>query len=83
MDEKEEKIQRALGLLRTYEGYIKVSGYTHHNIYEVTDTTLSRAHVQLNRIVTQLNKITSSHAVLNMIVDISTGKTTWLAGRHQ
>jgi len=80
MDKKEEKIQRALGLFRKYEGYIRMNGYTHHAIYERNATTIRQAHDQFNGIVHRLNKRADVHASLHMIIDKDTGKVTWLAG---
>ncbi len=59
MTEEEKKVQDALGLLKTYCGYL----YVHYNnssnssvdefyeVYEVQDVTIEGAKVQLNKIV--------------------------------
>ena len=51
MTEKEKQIQDALGLLKTYTGYVKGQGITHFDVYEVQDVTMDGAREQLTKII--------------------------------
>ncbi|KKN00656.1 hypothetical protein LCGC14_1135680 [marine sediment metagenome] len=54
MNDKEKQIQDALGLLKTYDGYVRAQGNTYFDVYEVQDVTLDGAKQQIDTIVTKL-----------------------------
>ena len=56
MTEKEFEVQKALGLLKTYDGYVKAQSSTHYDIYEVQDVTLEGAKQQIAVIVAKLQQ---------------------------
>jgi len=53
MDKKEKEVQKALGLFKMYEGYVKVMGTTYYEVYEVEDITLEDAEQQIREITAQ------------------------------
>jgi len=53
MDKKEKEVQKALGLFKIYEGYVKVLGTTYYEVYEVEDITLAGAKRQITEIIAQ------------------------------
>lgn len=75
MDEKEKEIQKALGLLKTYCGYVKVvyrrdASFHRYDIYEVQDVTKAGARTQLNCIMAVLhNKKSKELFTLQFVVD--------------
>lgn len=69
MNEKEKQIQDALGLLKTYTGYVKGQGVTHFEVYEVQDVTLDGAREQLTKIITQAQKKLKVTLILDFVVD--------------
>lgn len=69
MTEKEKQVQEALGLLKTYNGYVKMQGNTHYDIYEVQDVTMAGARAQLNKIVKKAQKKSKVPLKLEFIVD--------------
>lgn len=69
MTEKEKEIQLALGLFKTYNGYVRVQGSTHFDVYEVQDVTMEGASEQLNRIVKKAQKKSKVLLELIFIVD--------------
>lgn len=60
MTEKEKEVQKALGLLKTYCGYVKTQGNTHYEVYEVQDVTMQGARKQLNRIIKAARHLNSN-----------------------
>ncbi len=64
MNEKEKDIQEALGLLKTYDGYVKAQGNTYFDVYEVQDVTLAGAKQQIDAIVAKLQQ--ESKVLLNI-----------------
>lgn len=56
MDDKEKQIQKALGLLKIYDGYVRASGNTYFDVYEVQDVTLDGAKQQIGAIVAKLQQ---------------------------
>ena len=69
MDEKEKEVQKALGLFKTYSGYVRAQGNTHFDVYEVQDVTMDGARVQLNKIVKKAQKKSKVLLELIFIVD--------------
>ena len=69
MDKKEKEIQKALGLLKTYSGYVKVQGNTYFDVYEVRDVTFEDPSEQLNRIVKKAQKKSKVPLELIFIMD--------------
>lgn len=69
MTEEEKEIQKALGLLKTYSGYVRVQGNTHFDVYEVQDVTFEGASEQLNRIVKKAQKKSKVPLELIFIMD--------------
>ena len=69
MNDEEKQIQDALGLLKTYSGYVKVQGRTHYDVYEIQDVTMDGASAQLNRIVEKAQKKSKVPLKLVMITD--------------
>ena len=51
MTKKELEIQKALGLLQVYDGYVKVKGSDYFDVYTVEDVTLAGATRQIAAIV--------------------------------
>ncbi len=52
MDKKEKEVQKALGLLKIYEGYVKVrSTPPYYEVYEVYDVNLAGAEHQIHEII--------------------------------
>ena len=56
MTKKEFKIQKALGLLKTYDGYVKAGSNTYYDVYTVQDVTLIGAKQQVGAIVVELQQ---------------------------
>jgi len=56
MTKKEKQIQKALGLLKMYEGYVKAQGNTYFDVYEVQDVNLDGAKRQMDAIVAELQQ---------------------------
>ena len=56
MDKKEKEVQKALGLLKMYDGYVKTQGNTYYDVYEVQDVTLDGAKQQIGKIVAKLQQ---------------------------
>jgi len=56
MTEKELEIQKALGLLKMYDGYIRKQGNTYFDVYEVEDVTLEGAKCQIGVIMSKLQQ---------------------------
>ena len=54
--EKEKQIQKALGLLKTYDGYVRAQGRNYYDVYEVQDVTLEGAKQQVRAIVAKLQQ---------------------------
>ncbi len=74
MNEKEKEIQKALGLLRKYSGYVKVSGKARrYDVYEVQDVTIKGAREQLHKIIKAAQKKSKEHFELEFVVDESIG----------
>jgi len=69
MNEKEQQVQKALGLLKTYNGYVQVQGNTHYDVYEVQDVTLEGASEQLHKIIKEVQKNSKVSLKLKFIVD--------------
>lgn len=69
MTKKEFEIQKALGLLNTYSGYVKVHGSDYYDIYEVQDVTKSGARKQLDKIVEVAQKKSKVYLTLEFVVD--------------
>lgn len=71
MNDQEKEIQRALGLLKTYSGYVKARGSnsSHYDVYEVEDVTKTGAREQLNTIVANAQKRSIAHLELIMVID--------------
>ena len=69
MTEEEKEIQKALGLFKTYNGYVRVQGNTHFDVYEVQDVTMDGAREQLNKIVEKAQKKSKVLLELIFIVD--------------
>ncbi len=69
MDEKEKEIQEALGLLKTFSGYVQSQGSIHYDIYEVYDVTLDGANIQLDKIVEAAQKKSKVSIKLAFIID--------------
>jgi len=47
---KEFKIQKALGLIHTYEGYVKQEGAKHYSVFQVDAFSYKHAKALLNNI---------------------------------
>ena len=69
MTEKEKQIQDALGLLKTYTGYVKGQGITHFDVYEVQDVTMDGAREQLTKIIAQAQEKLKVPLILDFVVD--------------
>ena len=69
MTKKEKEIQKALGLIKTYCGYVSIHGSTHYNVYEVQDVSKKDAREQLNKIVKEAQKKAKGPLKLEFIVD--------------
>ena len=74
MTEKEKQIQDALGLLKTYCGYVKVvnrgdASFHRYDIYEVQDVTKADACAQLDCIMAVLHKKSKELLTLQFVVD--------------
>ena len=73
MNEKEKEVQKALGLLKIYSGYVKVQGNRHFDVYEVQDVTKDGARRQLIKIVENAQKKSKVPLKLIMIADETEG----------
>ncbi len=56
MNEEEKEIQKALGLFKKYDGYIRAQGTSYYDVYEVQDVTLKGAKLQMGKILTKLQQ---------------------------
>lgn len=56
MTKKEKQIQKALGLFKMYDGYVKMQGNTYFDVYEVQDVNLAGAKRQLGEIMAKLQQ---------------------------
>ena len=56
MTEEEKKVQKALGLFKTYSGYVQAQGNTHYDVYEVQAVSLADARELLDIVVKKLQK---------------------------
>ena len=70
ISKKEEKIQRALGLIHTYEGYVKPEGTEHFSVYAVNAFSYSHANSLLNKICKSLKKRTRRRHFVKFIIKI-------------
>jgi hypothetical protein len=69
MDEKEKQVQKALGLFKIYNGYVKAQGHTHFDIYEVQDVTFEGAREQLYDIIKNAQKKLKVSLKLEFIIE--------------
>ncbi len=73
MNEKEKDVQEALGLLKTYCGYVKLNASNasdkYYEIYEVQDVTVKGARKQLDEIVEKVQKKSKVSRKLKFVVD--------------
>lgn len=69
MNEEEKEIQKALGLLKTYNGFVSVQGQDYFDVYAVRDVTEEGAREQLDRIVKVAQKKSKVLLELKFIAD--------------
>ena len=72
MNEKEKQVQDALGLLKTYCGYVIVKSSptpVYYAVYEVQDVTINSARKQLNKIVKVAQKKSTMPLKLSFVAE--------------
>ena len=69
MTEEEKEIQKALGLFKTYSGYVQAQGNTYYDVYEVRAVSLTDARDQLYVVVKKLQKKSKMPLKLVFIAD--------------
>jgi len=73
MDKKEFEIQKALGLLKTYDGYISGKN-SYYEVYTVVDVSLAGAKRQMNTILKRLQKNSKEHLSVYLVTESDTPK---------